>query len=503
MSSISLTSTMRANLLILQQTTSLMGVTQKNISTGKNVNSAIDNPSSYYTARFLDNRANDLNLLLDSIGQAISTVKTATEAIDTGLSFLEQALSVVEQSLSVSTVISNEEFVQFKANSAELIAEGYTSVDSTITVDEFNELLSRDNVQIVLTENLDFGDSDININGSNVVLNGGGYTLKGNSVRIGYLGDGTTEINNITLETAKGVNHDAYRNLKLNNVKIVNNGINNRVEQGMWGINSRGDSILENVIIEVKNSQNYNAIGIRLYQANCKLNNVKIDLLTRDDGVGRGIIGDGGDEKELLISNLNIEANSVDRLGILGSFALNDDEYKDVSVNIDEKFGENDYAYYTGQYDEIVRQYDNLVEDATYKGVNLLKADNLIVNFNEDRSSKLKIIGKDVSSGSLGLKPVLWNDKNDIGKTLNDLRSSINLLRDYASEIGNSYSILVSRENFTNDLINVLTEGADKLTLADMNEESANMLALQTRQQLAINALSLASQASKSVLELF
>ena len=52
-------------------------------------------------------------------------------------------------------------------------------------------------------------------------------------------------------------------------------------------------------------------------------------------------------------------------------------------------------------------------------------------------------------------------------------------------------------------LINVLTEGADKLTLADMNEESANMLALQTRQQLAINSLSLASQASQSILKLF
>ena len=53
------------------------------------------------------------------------------------------------------------------------------------------------------------------------------------------------------------------------------------------------------------------------------------------------------------------------------------------------------------------------------------------------------------------------------------------------------------------DIVNVLEEGSDKLVLADMNEESANMLALQTRQQLAINSLSLASQASQSVLKLF
>ena len=64
-------------------------------------------------------------------------------------------------------------------------------------------------------------------------------------------------------------------------------------------------------------------------------------------------------------------------------------------------------------------------------------------------------------------------------------------------------SIVENREEFTENLINVLEEGADKLTLADMNEESANMLALQTRQQLAINSLSLASQAAQSVLSLF
>ena len=88
-------------------------------------------------------------------------------------------------------------------------------------------------------------------------------------------------------------------------------------------------------------------------------------------------------------------------------------------------------------------------------------------------------------------------------KSITELRSAISSLRSYTTDLGNNYSIVISREEFTENLINVLTEGADKLTLADMNEESANMLALQTRQQLAINSLSLASQASQSVLTLF
>ena len=76
-------------------------------------------------------------------------------------------------------------------------------------------------------------------------------------------------------------------------------------------------------------------------------------------------------------------------------------------------------------------------------------------------------------------------------------------IRAFTAELGNNYSIITSRQDFTENLINILTEGADKLTLADMNEESANMLALQTRQQLAINFLSLTSQAAQSIMKLF
>ena len=90
-----------------------------------------------------------------------------------------------------------------------------------------------------------------------------------------------------------------------------------------------------------------------------------------------------------------------------------------------------------------------------------------------------------------------------INDAIDAATDAIDVLRDYASGFGNNYSIVQTRQSFTENLINVLEEGADKLTLADMNEEAANMLALQTRQQLAINSLSLASQASQSVLKLF
>ena len=155
------------------------------------------------------------------------------------------------------------------------------------------------------------------------------------------------------------------------------------------------------------------------------------------------------------------------------------------------------------QFDEIIKQYDTLINDASYKGINLLSGQNLKINFNEDRSSKIDVAGVKANSQSLGISFSDWTNKATVEKSLSELENAISSLRSFASEFGNYYSIVTTRQDFTENLINVLEEGADKLTLADMNQESANMLALQTSQQLAVNSLSLASQASQAVLKLF
>ena len=99
MDKVSLTASMRSNLLSLQNISRQVDSTQNRLSTGKKVNSAIDNPSSYYTARALTNRANDLDALLDSMGQAVSTIKAATTSLETAADFLEQAAAVATQAL--------------------------------------------------------------------------------------------------------------------------------------------------------------------------------------------------------------------------------------------------------------------------------------------------------------------------------------------------------------------------------------------------------------------
>ena len=155
------------------------------------------------------------------------------------------------------------------------------------------------------------------------------------------------------------------------------------------------------------------------------------------------------------------------------------------------------------QYQNILFQYDSLIKDSSYKGVNLLQSQDLKITFNENRSAWLDVKGKDASSAALGIKTVEWQTQEDVVTAVKELTDALNKIRSMSSELGSYYNIVLNRQDFTENLINVLEEGADKLTLADMNEESANMLALQTRQQLATNSLSLASQAAQSILRLF
>jgi len=157
------------------------------------------------------------------------------------------------------------------------------------------------------------------------------------------------------------------------------------------------------------------------------------------------------------------------------------------------------------QYDAIRTQIDQLAADSGFNGVNLLNGDSLKVVFNEKNTSSLSISGVTYNSAGLGVSASTNNfqTNSDINAALSNLTSALSSLRSQASSFGSSLSVVQIRQDFTKATINTLQTGADNLTLADTNEEGANLLALQTRQQLSTTALSLAAQASNSVLRLF
>ena len=377
MADISLTASMRSNLLSLQQTQDLMDMTQERLSTGKKVNSAIDNPSSYYTAQSLTNRASDLNALLDSMGQGIQTIQAANEGIEAITEFVQQAKAIANTARDNATI------------------KGTTSSGTYAAADD--------------TKNI--------------------------TVKIEGVADQDIEV---TLEDSDTLEQAATK-------------IATALNDGSDGVKDAEDTVIGGFTATVENGQ-------------IKISNSK-GIVANVSGTISGITFNG-------------------------------------------EIGNSTRTTSMKQYNEILDQIDQLAKDSGYKGVNLLQDNDLKVVFNEDRSSYLTINGTFADTSDEGLKISRaedWTnpDNEAIDASISELENAITSLRNMASEFGNNYSIVENRENFTESLINVLEEGSDKLTLADMNEESANMLALQTRQQLAINSLSLASQAAQSVLSLF
>ena len=376
MADISLTASMRSNLLSLQQTQDLMDMTQERLSTGKKVNSAIDNPSSYYTAQSLTNRASDLNALLDSMGQGIQTIQAANEGIEAITDFVQQAKALANTARDNATV------------------KGTTSSGTYTAADDTQDI----------------------------------------TVKIDGVADQDIEV---TLEDT-----DTLEQAATKIAAALNDGTN--------GVKDAEDTVIGGFTATIENGQ-------------IKISNSK-GIVANVSGTISGITFNG-------------------------------------------EIGNSTRTTSMKQYNEILDQIDQLAKDSGYKGVNLLQGNSLKVVFNEDRSSYLTINGTFADTSDEGLKISRaedWTnpDNEAIDASISELENAITSLRNMASEFGNNYSIVENRENFTESLINVLEEGSDKLTLADMNEESANMLALQTRQQLAINSLSLASQAAQSVLSL-
>ena len=120
MSDITLSQSVRQNLLSLQNTADLLGRTQNRLATGQKVNSALDNPNSFFTAQGLNNRANDLSTLLDSMGQAIQTIKAADEGMTTIVDLVEAAKAKANQAHQSNLITDRQKYA---AEFNELLAQ--------------------------------------------------------------------------------------------------------------------------------------------------------------------------------------------------------------------------------------------------------------------------------------------------------------------------------------------------------------------------------------------
>lgn len=139
--------------------------------------------------------------------------------------------------------------------------------------------------------------------------------------------------------------------------------------------------------------------------------------------------------------------------------------------------------------------------------VDATDANNLTVQLNENNTSTVTVVSQNVRTDGQGLKLDFaqngWNDRSDIDNAIKQLDAAKLTLRSASSNLSTNLNVIQTRESYTKEFADVLTEGANKLVQADQNEEGANILTLQTKQQLGTIALSLANQAQQAILRLF
>src|SRR5215468_3485045 len=370
-----LSSGIRANLLSLQNTASLIGKTQERLSTGLKVNSALDNPIDYFTASSLHANATNLGNLLDAVSNAIQTVQAANNGITSITKLVQSAQAIVQQGQqsAASTAVDTGTVSGLTASSSFAVTSG------------------------------------------SIIL----------------ISDGTTT------------------------ATITSTG-NVTVQQIINAVNSQAG-----------------------FKVNAELSaNGNLQL----EATGANAITIGG------------TATAAE----LAQFGLTSGTTAAGTVNATR-------SSLATQYNQLLAQIDQLASDSGFNGVNLLAGQSLQVVFNVSRTSSLVLQGVTFNSAGLGISQSANNFQTNtsLASAATQLTASLQTLQNQAASFGTNLSVIQIRQSFTSATINTLQTGASNLTLADTNQEGANLLALQTRQSLAETALSLAAQSQNSVLRLF
>lgn len=160
---------------------------------------------------------------------------------------------------------------------------------------------------------------------------------------------------------------------------------------------------------------------------------------------------------------------------------------------------------YASQYDALLTQIDQAAEDAGFNGVDLLTGSSLSVTLDETGASGITVNGINATSAGLGVAASTnsFQSDADINTALTNVKNAIASLQTSSTNFSSTGTIMQARTGFNNAMITTLNEGADTLTATDTNADSAMLLALQTRQQIATTALSLTQGAQSDALRLF
>jgi flagellin len=499
MTSITLSASVRQNLLALQDTAKLMETTQNRLATGKAVNSALDNPLNFFTSSNLNSRASDLNGLLDSMSNGIQTIQAANNGLTAVTSLVQQLKATVSQARADATAAAiTPGNLTATANNSTVTNNKLTfdlGGGTAISVDTYNHTNATVSTT---TSTVGTYNTDLSANGFTIDDGASGpvaISLQAGSVT---LQDKIDDINadlaaaNSTVVATADAGAIKLTNATGDTITVAEGAGTTAATLGFTDGQASTDGSVEvsvaktlDELVTAINSNSYLSgkvkASIDSVSGDLSLDNLTTTAITLSGHDGTDVSGNAADSTTLAAgvgSALSSVRNSL-----------------------------------LTQFNDLLGQIDKVAGDSGFSGVNLLNGDTLKLNFNENGTSSIDIQTKDangaafaIDSANLGIAAGTsgqFADNASLDLLTTDLSDALTTLRTQASALGSSLSVVQTRQDFTKSMINTLQTGADRLVLADSNQEGANLLALQTRQSLSTTALSLSAQADQAVLSLF
>ncbi|CAN7482184.1 flagellin [Devosia sp. LjRoot16] len=513
MADVNLSKAVRSNLLSLQSTAASMAKTQGRLASGLKVNSALDNPTNFFTAASLNSRASDMSNLLDSMSNGIKTIEAAdnglssitktVEAMQSTLRQARQDKSFKTQSFAVDTAAigtAAAKTISFEGGAvgATPVSVGLNTASGGATAGTY--ATAANFTPVTVGDAADYERFSVSVDGgpAQTFLFGGAELIGvgNNDMTL----DSAAEFNELlTDEGVTGVTASIIGG-KLALSSSTTGATSSVALSFVSDFDPDGDTDLSPLSLQTGTSTPGTAAsGGSVKTVDALVQEINAHTALKDK------VRASNDNGKLRIENLSTEKLTVNGVGSDGEV---DGTTGEATIN-----GNEVRKNLVKQFNELRDQLDKLADDASFNGINLLRGDKLKLTFNESGTSTIDIQAKDsdgdptsVNNTTLGIASAVAVDFDSdvsLDARLGKLGDALGKLRSQASAFGSNLSIVENRNDFTKSMINTLETGAANLTLADTNQEAANLLALQTRQQLSSTALSMASQADQAVLRLF
>lgn len=441
------------------------------LTTGKIVNTSYDNSTLYFKDMRLTERAEGLQSVLDGLSNIVSTLDTTSQSIDAITELLSHAKAAANSALDEQSYLSTLTGKNFTTTTQEKLSD-------LPYVEPGDEILLR-------TGDADKMESDILMNDEMTLADLD--IVKGEEFKI-KIGDNDW----ITLEVFdEDMKISDFFGQISQQYDIENFSFEIKDQKLTLTTTDRSGIMLDGDLAEV--------FGFDLsetYKITVEDDWTVYDLaqaFSRIDGISAMVNSEGyfqvssiyGDN--LVIADLTGETAA--------SFGING--YDDG--------GTNTTKTYADQYNELLKQIDNIVADASFNGLNLLEGDTIRAVFDEKASSFRTVIGVKLDTESLGLLPALddWKNEEDIQAAFDAIESAFHLVQQAAGKFERASYMVQSRETYLEAMSNTCLLGAETLTGADLNSVSAELLAIETQKQLVNQVISITLEADSSVLSLF